>query len=236
MPPPDSRYANRKGYDPDFLPGVRIPFPKVTDEAEGTPAKLLQTPHGQDPTILKYEHFSIIMNADRKMAFVTAVNIDGAKSRSVNRDTGKARPGFERFTIQAAPESAEATEVWYKDPRISEQVQTNQTLYSNQQPRIFDRGHQVRREDPNWGTNTSAERANADTFHFTNCCPQASPFNQRAQFWQGIENFVLDNARRKTRKSPYSPVPSLPGPIRDSKIFASPCSSSRSSPASRTVS
>jgi endonuclease G len=161
---------------------------------------LIRPARGEDPTILKYEHFSIVMNADRKMAFVTAVNIDGARSRSVNRDTGRARPGFERFVIEPAPESAEATERWFNDPRIPDGVQTTQALYDNQRPRIFDRGHQVRREDPNWGSDGEAERANADTFHFTNCCPQASPFNQQARFWQGIENYVLDNARSEDAK------------------------------------
>ncbi|WP_165072932.1 DNA/RNA non-specific endonuclease [Paludisphaera rhizosphaerae] len=199
-PPPDSDYSNRKGYDPNFLPGFVVPFPAITDDAPGTPARLSRTSRNEDPTILKYEHFSIVINADRKMAFVTAVNIDGALSRSVNRDTGKAKPGFERFVVEAAPESAEATEKWYEDPRIPAGVQTTQALYDNQRPRVFDRGHMVRREDPNWGTDESAERANADTFHFANCCPQASPFNQQARFWQGIENFVLDNARSEDAK------------------------------------
>ena len=60
---------------------------------------------------------------------------------------------------------------------------------------MFDRGHQVRREDPVWGRVAEAERANADTFHFTNCCPQHKDFNERAKYWAGIENYVLDNAR-----------------------------------------
>ena len=38
-----------------------------------------------------------------------------------------------------------------------------------------------------------AERANADTFHFTNCSPQHFRFNESAKFWQGVERFVLEN-------------------------------------------
>ena len=197
---PDRPYTNRNGYDPGFLPGFNVPFPRITSSAPGSPARLIQPTNGEDPTILKYEHFSVVMNADRKMAFVTAVNIDGAKSRSVDRRTGKVRPGIAERVMETVSESAEASETWYVDPRIPAEAQTDQSLYNSQRPHIFDRGHQVRREDPNWGADREAERANADTFHFANCCPQASPFNQQAQFWQGIENYVLDNTRAEDAK------------------------------------
>ena len=32
-------------------------------------------------------------------------------------------------------------------------------------------------------------------FHFCNCAPQEARFNQDARLWQGIENYVLDNAK-----------------------------------------
>src|SRR5262245_12111794 len=38
-----------------------------------------------------------------------------------------------------------------------------------------------------------AERANADTYHFTNCSPQHFRFNESTKFWQGAEQFVLEN-------------------------------------------
>ncbi|MFO0956046.1 MAG: DNA/RNA non-specific endonuclease [Isosphaeraceae bacterium] len=196
--PPDANYGDRPGYDPNFLAGFPIAFPSISDIGLGRQARLIRPDVGEDPTILKYEHFSIVMNADRRMPFVAAVNIDGAGQRGVDRATGRARPGFERFA--PASESAEAGETWYNDPRIPADAQTTQALYDNQRPHVFDRGHQVRREDPNWGDDDSAERANADTFHFTNCCPQASPFNQQARFWQGIENYVLNNARSEDAK------------------------------------
>jgi endonuclease G len=140
------------------------------------------------------------MNRDRKMAFVTAANIDGQHSRHVDRDSGQVDDGG----VRGAPnrgggdEAAEAREKWYNDDRIAADAQTAQALYDNQRPtRIFDRGHQVRREDPVWGDDDEAERANADTFHFANCCPQESRFNQQQKFWQGIENYVLNNAREE---------------------------------------
>jgi endonuclease G, mitochondrial len=56
----------------------------------------------------------------------------------------------------------------------------------------FDRGHLTRRTDPTWGSETEAERANADTFHFSNCSPQHFRFNQSTRFWQGVERYVLE--------------------------------------------
>jgi len=36
--------------------------------------------------------------------------------------------------------------------------------------------------------------ANADTFHFTNCSPQMSGFNQKT--WLELEDYILDNTQR----------------------------------------
>ena len=122
------------------------------------------------------------MNGERRMAFFTAVNIDGANWVHIIRKTGQPK--------------AEATEKWYEDPRIDPLSQSDQSLYSSQEPfRVFDRGHLVRRQDPAWGTNEGAIRANADTFHFANCVPQQKGFNQKTRYWQGIEKYVLDNAK-----------------------------------------
>lgn len=40
---------------------------------------------------------------------------------------------------------------------------------------------------------TEARKANVDTFHFTNSCPQMAGVNQ--QTWLGLENYILHNAR-----------------------------------------
>ena len=56
----------------------------------------------------------------------------------------------------------------------------------------MDRGHLVRRIDATWGNDRKAVRANADTFHFTNCTPQSWIFNQRTKYWQGIEMYLLE--------------------------------------------
>jgi DNA/RNA endonuclease G (NUC1)/pimeloyl-ACP methyl ester carboxylesterase len=186
---PDPDYLSRQGYDPDFLPGFSVPFPKVTAGAPGVKARLVHPPAGGDPFELKYEHFSIVVNKTRKLPFVTAVNVDGRRSVKVDRKSGRVVHGAN------GDERAEATETWYVDPRLAPADQTDQPLYDRQSPRVFDRGHQVRREDPNWGDDGPAERANADTFHFTNCCPQEYRFNEQQRYWAGIEDYVLNNAR-----------------------------------------
>lgn len=129
------------------------------------------------------------MNAIRRIAFFTAVNIDGSKWITVDRGTGE------------PSELLEAAENWYEDPRIESTVRSDQSMYDSQRPKhIFDRGHLVRRQDPNWGTPSGAKKANADTFHFTNCSPQHLIFNQRVKYWAGIENYVLDNAKAENER------------------------------------
>ena len=57
-------------------------------------------------------------------------------------------------------------------------------------------------EDPNWDPGAPgrrrelrAQRANEDTFHYTNAAPQHSRLNQGAELWLGLENHVLESAR-----------------------------------------
>ena len=180
----DPNYENRTGYKPNFLSGDTIPLPLLTTASQKeNAARKLQINNNEDPYELKYQHFSIVMNKDRRMAFFTAINIDGSTWIRIDRDTGE-------------PAEREAREKWFIDPRIEASAQSEQSLYDNQRPiRVFDRGHLVRRQDPTWGTADRAKRANADSFHFTNCAPQEWTFNQQAKYWQGIENYILDNAK-----------------------------------------
>ena len=78
---------------------------------------------------------------------------------------------------------------WAYDGRIPTDAQIGEFLYADN---LLDRGHLVRRQDPNWGA--LAAEANADTFHFTNCSPQMAGFNQKN--WLDLENYLLDNTRR----------------------------------------
>ncbi|MYR07877.1 hypothetical protein GTV32_16930 [Gordonia sp. SID5947] len=178
---PDGRYSARRGHDDDFLSVPVLP-PRI-------PAALVKEcaiPDGRRRSaanvLLRYHHFSLAVHARRRMPVFTIVDIDGRRLRSINRRTGE----------------VESAEVWYADPRIAPDEQLDQSHFAAQHPRLFDRGHMVRRLDPAWGSPQTAKRSADDTFHFTNCCPQISAFNQH--LWQGIENYALTNAAAdKTR-------------------------------------
>ena len=119
---------------------------------------------------LKYTHFSIVMSKSRRLAYYTVVNIDGNQLVKIGRN-----------------------DKWYLDSRIETAYQCGPELYKNNS---LDRGHLVRRLDPVWGD--SAEKANKDTFHFTNCAPQHSKMNQKS--WLDLENYILDNAENANLK------------------------------------
>ena len=154
-------YGRSKGYDRKFL-GVRVDLPALPPECvEDTVS--LKDGSGRE---LKYTHFSVVMSKSRKLAFFTAVNIDGRRIEDLPRDR----------------------DVWYFDPRIERKYQMDPKVYKHPE---LDRGHLVRRLDPVWGR--GAEKANEETFHFTNCSPQHSKLNQRT--WLDLENYILNNAK-----------------------------------------
>ncbi|MGY4829111.1 DNA/RNA non-specific endonuclease [Sphaerotilaceae bacterium SBD11-9] len=174
----DSDYGNRSGYLANFIPNANVPLPGLSTSLAKAVAPLRATEPNAALGELKYEHFSIKLNRTTRMAIFTATNIDGETYLAVDRDTGKVK--------------ASEGEKWFKDPRISESFTINQEFYSAWST-YFDRGHLTRRTDPTWGTSEQAERANADTYHFTNCSPQHFRFNETARYWQGVERYVLEN-------------------------------------------
>jgi endonuclease G, mitochondrial len=158
--------GERPGFDESFI-GADVPLPKL-----GAGARRLDPGGGSGggDLVLHYEHFSILMSPERKLAHFVAVNVDGSR------------------TVDIGPRGDDH---WIFDERIPEDQQMGDWLYDNND---FDKGHLVRRLDPVWGdTREEALRAEADTFHFTNCAPQHWRFNRRREFWQGIEVYILEN-------------------------------------------
>lgn len=185
----DRQYANRRGYNEHFLPGFPVPMPQLNAAQIREAARVRGAGTTSNPYELKYEHFSVILNADRRMAFFSICNIDGSKRIRVDRDSGLATSG------------PEATEVWATDPRVPDEAQLSDAFYARLRRDLrtpndfFARGHLTRREDPNWGQAEPAQRANNDTYHHTNACPQVNnAFNASQRAWQGIENYVLNSA------------------------------------------
>jgi endonuclease G len=164
----DPDYANRKGYETGFL-SQSVPLPELSD-ALVQDAALNQRPNGEPPYVLPYHHFSVVMSKARRLAYFTAVNIDGTLSKQPKR----------------------ARDHWYFDPRIPADEQTGNDVYDKND---LDLGHLVRRLDPAWGDSDGvAKSANDDTFHFTNCSPQHKDFNRNKTRWAGMEDYILDHA------------------------------------------
>jgi len=117
---------------------------------------------------LDYTHFSVLLDPDRRLAAATGVNIDGDALRDLGRGDD-----------------------WHLDDRIPESEQAGPELYARND---LDRGHLVRRRDPVWGEPAVAQRANVDSFCYTNAAPQAAVFNQSLELWNGLEDLVLEYA------------------------------------------
>jgi endonuclease G len=235
----DTDYARRTGYDEGFL-GVSVPLPALSAAQKKVAARNARAKKGDNPYELAYEHFSAIMNGNRRLAFFTATNIDGADAKNVNRTSG----------VISDPDDdeeeslAEGSEQWFQDERIGADEQTPSDFFSGQTTfdqdgnritnrrsgdhmnRMFQQGHLTRRQDPLWGNDDTVLRAHADTFHVTNRAPQVGYFNMGAfkrdlaegkhpggtLHWRALEDFVLNNARADKKR-----VSVFTGPVFDDK-------------------
>ncbi len=153
-------FLTAKGYDPRFL-GPRVELPRLSAAQLADVAERLDG----GGHVLDYVHFSLVMCRSRRLAYFTAVNIDGRHIKTITRDR----------------------DVWYFDPRLAREDQIGADLYERNE---LDQGHLVRRTDPVWGR--PAATANEDTFHFTNCAPQHARLNRRT--WLALEDYILQNA------------------------------------------
>ena len=173
----DQNYADRPGYDPNFLDDVEVPLPGLTKQMqEDTAVVGSQFRKGDDAFELAYYHYSVYMNKRRRTAWFSAANVDGSHRPDIGKRQG---------------------DRWFLDPRISREEQMGQEAYEHG----IDRGHLTRREDTAWGTTVaSALKANNDTFHFTNCSLQASLFNRGKDRWQGLEQFLLEKHAKKDKR------------------------------------
>jgi endonuclease G len=160
----------RPGFDPNFLgtDHLAVPLPQLN------PLQMRHVARLEDGGIeLKYMHFSLVMNAARRLAFYSAVNIDGT-------DLWHKRRG---------------RDVWKTDARLPKDAQVDNALYRSND---FDRGHLVRRLDPVWGPKADAELAELDTFHYTNAAPQHKDLNQK--IWLDLETHILEKAEDRDAK------------------------------------
>jgi len=162
----------RQGYAEEFLgpDALRVPLPTLSGNLTDAAVVVDEAAHGRGRITLDYEHFSVVMHAERRLATYTASNIDGGRLQRIKREKDR----------------------WFLDPRIDTRFQIGDELYRDND---LDRGHLVRRLDPAWGDIAEARLGAGDTFFFTNCSPQHIKFNQ--QLWLELEDYLLDNAETR---------------------------------------
>ncbi|WP_422037076.1 DNA/RNA non-specific endonuclease [Roseibium sp.] len=163
--------ADRLGFDRSFL-CERVEMPKLLNTS---PYNLVQRLDGNGSE-LTYDHYSVLMCKERRLAFVSAGNFDASARKRATRDK----------------------EPWSLDPRIGSEHQANNDFYKSND---LDRGHLFRRADGAWGkTRDAAIRADHDTYFWTNIAPQHKVYNrssleQEWLLWGQLENHVAAQAR-----------------------------------------
>ena len=179
----------RAGYNEDFL-GLCVPLPKVTNTS--VVSRLTDGSH-----VLDYEHFSIVMHKNRRLAIVAASNVDGSKAGK-RPDPDRPSSDYTRKGLSGLGKNDK--EKWFNDTRIPATHQLPDVFYTKDDC-AFDKGHIVRRDDVAWGkTYQELQRANGDTYHVTNCSPQVKGYNRSMEdgIWGELENLVLKQAKAET--------------------------------------
>jgi endonuclease G len=230
-------FSDRGGYESGFVPGFVVPLPKLA-KVKHRAAINKEAATDENPHELRYHHFSVVMNADRRLAFFTACNIDGSRIKAVIRDKKAIidNPTLKDLGVESiGAEGAEASDAFRPDRRIDPDEQMNRPFYEDQivrgfpEPtskeriaRIFQKGHITLRGDPAWGQEDEAKAAERDTFYYTNAAPQVGFFNQGSRLdrpgskgklrWRAVETYVLRNAvTMRSRVSVFA------GPVFDDK-------------------
>lgn len=167
--------ADRSGYDPDFL-GVSLPLPGIKAKPAFGGAQPVTAPsHPEDEYELRYHNYSALVCAARRMAYLSACNVD--------------------FKAPAEASAGEGGSTWRYDPRIPRAAQMGERYYRNNP---YDRGHLSRRDDLARGpTRAAAIAANRDSYFWTNCTPQHELLNQsnaftgaNLQLWGDLEKHI----------------------------------------------
>lgn len=156
-PPP---IASKRGYDPGFL-GVDLPLPEFGPELIDF---IVLRDQLRDGVFADYVNYTVATHAALRTPVFSAMNIDQARLKSVNR-----------------------TDNWRIDTRIGRDFQLNNDYYRSNP---WDRGHLARRASAAWGdTSREAKQASDDTFFYANASLQHANFNQDE--WLALEDWVM---------------------------------------------
>jgi endonuclease G len=178
----DEDYKARKthGYKEDFLDGFAVPPPRLNGDQRAS--ALLDV--ADEPWVVPYYHYSLVMNRDRRLLVWAASNVDYSEEARQFTKTRKEYGG----------------EDWRLDPRVALEAPGLQIEDADfyAPAKKIDRGHIVRREDGAWGSSEKeAQFGNSDTYHWTNCTPQSEAFNQSGQqgIWGKFEEHIQSEVK-----------------------------------------
>jgi len=153
----------RPGYDPVFLGSKqRVTLPGVTGPV----------------AVLRYLHFTVVMNPARRIAHYVAYNIDGRQLAPVVRPT---------------------RDPWSADPLLPESLQMNIALLRHSP---YDRGQLMARTAASWGEARMASIANRQAFYWPNVAPQHQVLNRR--LWLALEKWEQQQAKDAGRLTGFS--------------------------------
>ncbi len=127
-------------YNPDFIPDVTVPLPNLSDRVTMSAFN--------DGTFVEHSRFSLVFNAGRGFASITAHNIDGAAllDNQQTRRSFKLDPLIQPNSIQVGNDRGYKHNPW-------------------------DRGHMVRRKSVSWGNTDEAAVAERESDFYSNICP-----------------------------------------------------------------
>lgn len=149
-------------YSPKFIDGFDVPLPRIQDQSK------IATLINSNQHVLEYDHYSVIVNKERRLPFFSACNIDGSKTSSVDRSGDFKEEG-----------------------RMSLEHQTGNDFY-NGRGKVFDKGHMTKFEDVMWGTKDekALKELGKGTFWYPNSAPQHYSLNRG--MWSNLEKYILD--------------------------------------------
>ncbi len=160
--PPSRIDTVRPGYDPAFTSEKRpITLPGVTGAV----------------AVLRYLHFTVVMNPARRLAHYVAYNSDGTQFVDIPRGTDN----------------------WSADPLLPESLQMNLPLL-RQSP--YDRGHLMARSTGCWGESRAASISARQAFYWPNVAPQHQRLNRH--WWLALERWEREMARTHGRLTGFS--------------------------------
>jgi hypothetical protein len=116
----DPNYENRRGFDANFVPDLTLQIWDLVPASMRPAVAPLVSNGGDSKNELRYQHFTVIVNADRRLAILTATMIDGQTYIKIDRQTGEAK--------------AEAVERWFDDPRMLNKYYVGEQFYAANRP------------------------------------------------------------------------------------------------------